>query len=143
MSSSVEPVASLPLSVRALSLAANARLALAADLASKGSALAVAIVAAHLLSTSQFALLGVCLALVTVLTTALDAGVSVLVVRDGARDARRRGAVLRASIRMRIPLVVVALVAAIAVGLAHGRPLAANAWIQALEHLGRELRRRG
>jgi PST family polysaccharide transporter len=111
--------------VRPRGLVANARLALAGDLAMKGSALAVTVIAARALSTHEFAVLGVCLALVTVLTAALDAGVSVLVVRDGAQDTGRRGAILYATTAARLPFAVAVAAVAVGYGVAHNRLLEA------------------
>ena len=105
---------------RVRSLAENAGLALAGDVASKlGSFLALA-VAARLLSIGQFAVLGVCLAALTIMTSALDAGASVLLARDGAGDPRGRGALLRGAARDRLPLAVIVVLVGLLVGGASG-----------------------
>src|SRR5205814_10558882 len=80
------------------SLRANAGLALAGDLFTKASAFIAIAVVARVLPTAELALLGVCMALMSVLGSALDAGVSVLITRDGAGERRRAGAILRSSL---------------------------------------------
>src|SRR5262249_24732659 len=104
-------------------VAANARLALAADLASKASLFVVLAIVAHVLSTAQFAALGVALAAITVLTTLLDAGVSIVLVRDGRGQPGPALSMLRASAVARVPLVVVACCGGLAVGAYIGHPL--------------------
>ena len=74
------------------------------------------VLSARLLSTSEYARLGVAAAAVGILTAVLDAGVSVMVVRDGARSPADRGGLLMAGVRGRLPLLGIALVGAVAVG---------------------------
>jgi len=107
------------------SLRANAGLALAGDLFTKASAFLTVAVVARVLPTPELALLGVCMALMSILGSALDAGSSVLITRDGAGDGRRAGALMRASLLGRLPLVAVALAGAVVVGEVVGRPVEA------------------
>ena len=104
-------------------VAANARLALAADLASKASLFVVLAIVAHVLSTAEFAALGVALAAITVLTTILDAGASIVLVRDGRGQPGLALSMLRASAVARVPLVLVACCGGLAVGARIGHPV--------------------
>jgi O-antigen/teichoic acid export membrane protein len=101
----------------------NASLALIGDLAAKLGLLAVIVVAARALSTVEYARLGVALAAAGIVATVLDAGVGVLLVRDGARDAARRGALFLGAVRGRLPFVVVAASAGLVVGAVTGQVL--------------------
>ena len=93
------------------SLATNARLALVGDVAVKAAQLGALVLAARLLPTGELATLGVCLTLATVLTAALDAGVSTVLVRECAPDPRRGWASLEAAVRVRLPLAAAAVAA--------------------------------
>src|SRR5262249_30795707 len=99
----------------------NASLALVGDLAAKLGLLAVVVVAARSLSTVEYARLGVALAAAGILATVLDAGVSVLLVRDGARDAARRGELFRAALRGRMPFLALVAAAGIVLGAVTGQ----------------------
>jgi O-antigen/teichoic acid export membrane protein len=99
----------------------NASLALVGDLAAKLGLLAVVVVAARALSTVEYARLGVALAAAGILATVLDAGVSVLLVRDGARDAARRGELFRAALRGRVPFLAGVAAAGIVLGAVTGQ----------------------
>ncbi len=98
----------------------NAGLAFVGDLAGKAAALVGVAVAARLLSTGEFARLGVALAATSLVTSALDAGFSVLIVREGAADPLGRGALVRASIRARAPIAAVAVAGGLAFGVSTG-----------------------
>jgi O-antigen/teichoic acid export membrane protein len=110
---------------RATSVAANARLALVGDLASKAVQLGTLVLAARLLPTRELAALGICLTVATVLTAALDAGVSTVLVRDCAADPRSGWASAAAAGRARVPLALAALAACVVGGAVIGRPLEA------------------
>jgi O-antigen/teichoic acid export membrane protein len=106
------------------SLPRNAALALFADIAAKASQLVVMLVAARLLSVGQMAVLGVCLACATLLTSVLDAGVSLVISRDGAAggDAAELAGV---TLRSRVPYAALAAVVAVMLGVATGQLAAA------------------
>jgi O-antigen/teichoic acid export membrane protein len=108
-------------------LGVNSALALAGDGASKASALIVIIIGARFLSVSQFAVLATGLAAAGLLASMLDLGSGMLLTRDGARTAARRGALFTGLLRARAPLVLALLFAAPLVGLALGMPLTALA----------------
>jgi O-antigen/teichoic acid export membrane protein len=99
----------------------NASLALLGDLAAKLGLLAVVVFAARSLSTVEYARLGVALAAAGILATLLDAGVSVLLVRDGARDVARRGELFRAALRGRLPFLAVVASAGLVLGAVTGQ----------------------
>ncbi len=105
------------------SVASNARLALAGDLAGKAAQLAALALAARLLSTQQLALLGVCLALATVLTAVLDMGISTVLVREAAGDPGRAWPLLLGSLRARLALALLVAGLTIEIGLWLGSPL--------------------
>ena len=106
-------------------VAANATLALAGDAVTKLAALGAMVFAARLLPVHEFAALGVALAVSTVLTAVLDAGVATLVVRDGAAGRAEAGMLLRSSLFARLPLLALACAgAAIAGSALHERALA-------------------
>jgi O-antigen/teichoic acid export membrane protein len=101
----------------------NVGFALVGDLASKAGGLAALAVAARFLPTPELARLGVVLALVTVLTAALDLGASTAIVRDGATDdagAARVSRLLLGSTIARTPLLLLAVAAGLGVGAAVG-----------------------
>jgi O-antigen/teichoic acid export membrane protein len=106
-------------------LSANSALALAGDVTSKVGALAVVVVAARCLSVSEFALLVTGLAAAGILGSVLDLGAGTLLTRDGARGRAERGALLVGLLKGRAPVVAAVLVAAPAMGVALGKPLAA------------------
>jgi len=85
--------------------------------------LAVLVIAARVLSTREFAALGVSLAVATVLTCLLDAGSSVALVRDAEGSRERALASLRASARGRMPLALVVWGAGVLVGAQLDRPV--------------------
>src|SRR5437667_27121 len=87
--SSTPPMQRCSHTARHASRATNARLALVGDVASKAAQLGVMVLAARLLSTRELAVFGICLTLATVLTVALDAGVSTVLVRECASRPRR------------------------------------------------------
>ena len=118
-------------------MASNARLALAGDLAGKAAQLAALALAARLLSTQQLALLGVCLALATVLTAVLDMGISTVLVREAAGDPGRAWPLLLGSLRARLALALLVAGLTIEIGLWLGSPL------EGLLVLGLRRRRRG
>jgi O-antigen/teichoic acid export membrane protein len=111
--------------VRPASLATNARLALLGDLASKAAQLGTLVLAARVLPTRELAALGISLTVATVLTAALDAGVSTVLVRDCAGDPRRGWASAGAAARARLPLALAALAACAVGGFVVERPLEA------------------
>jgi O-antigen/teichoic acid export membrane protein len=96
---------------------ANAGLALAGDAAAKATAFVIVAISARLLPVEQFARLGVALAALTVATSLLDAGVSTLLVRDGARQPAQAMGLLRSSVHIRAPLAALVLAAGLALGL--------------------------
>ena len=108
---------------RPASLATNARLALVGDVASKAAQLGVMVLAARLLSTRELAVFGICLTLATVLTVALDAGVSTVLVRECASRPRRGWASAAAAFRGRLLLALAAVAACTAGGFAFRRPV--------------------
>ncbi len=114
----------LALPRRARSLKTNAALALGGDLAAKGAQLTVVIVCARLLPVSEMALLGICLAAATLLMGLLDAGVSVVITRDGATSGSAATLLLRSTL-IRLPLVAAVLVGAVVVGSVTGHLAAA------------------
>jgi len=105
---------------RRRSLRANAVLALAGDLSSKGAQLAVVVAAARLLPVSQVALLGICLAAGTLLTSFFDAGTSIVIARDGAAANGAAVTLLARSALARLPLVAAGVLAAAVVGMRLG-----------------------
>jgi len=109
--------------VRSRGLAANSGLAFAGDLASKIGLLLVMVIAARTLSTGELAVLGTALAVSGILAVCLDAGSGLAITRDGARDEATRGALLAALLVARLPLAVLVLVAAVAVGTALEAPV--------------------
>lgn len=115
--------------MRRRGLAANSAFALTADLGGKASTVVVTVIAARTLSTREFALLATCLAAAGLLTNLLDAGAQTLLARDGAEGTRARGALFRSLAVGRIPLVALALVATVLVGVILGRPLESLATI--------------
>lgn len=112
--------------VRPRQLRANAVLAFAADVTSKVSLGATVVLCVHLLSTSEFALFGVCLSAGTLVGVLLDAGFGTLITREGAADAAVRGALLRLSLWARLPVLAAGLagVAVLAVTSDWGAPAA-------------------
>lgn len=94
----------------------NALFALAGDILAKSSGLLILMVSARLLSTEQFAQLGVAVAAYGIITAVGDLGVSVLIQRDGAADPATRRALRAASLRARAPFALLTLVAAAAIG---------------------------
>ena len=110
------------------SLATNSGLAFAGDLASKIGLLLVIVIAARMLPTGELAILGTALAVSGILAVCLDAGSGLSITRDGARDAGTRGALLSALVVARLPVVVLVLLAACAVGMALESPVV---WIGA------------
>src|SRR5207249_2307259 len=108
---------------RPASLATNARLALVGDVASKAAQLGVMVLASRLLSTRELAVFGICLTLATVLTVALDAGVSTVLVRECASRPRRGWASAAAAFRGRLLLALAAVAACTAGGFAFRRPV--------------------
>ena len=80
-------------------------------MAAKAAAFALVVVCARLLPVSEFAHLGIALAALTVVTSLVDGGFSTLIVRDGARCSTEPMALLRASVRVRLPLACVVLLA--------------------------------
>jgi lipopolysaccharide exporter len=115
--------------MRRRGLLQNSALALAGDLAAKAGAFALMIIAAHGLSTAQFALLASALATATILTAALDLGSQTLLTRDGVGGPEARGALARALVRARSPLVAACLLAAGAIGIASDNMLDAIATV--------------
>ncbi len=95
---------------------ANAGLALMGDTAAKAAAFAVVAACARLLPVGEFAHLGIALAALTVVTSLMDGGFSTLIVRDGARCSTDSMALLRASVRVRLPLAGLVLLAGLGVG---------------------------
>ena len=114
--------------MRRRSLATNSGLAFAGDLASKIGLLLVIVIAARMLPTGELAILGTALAVSGILAVCLDAGSGLSITRDGARDAGTRGALLSALVVARLPVVVLVLLAACAVGMALESPVV---WIGA------------
>jgi O-antigen/teichoic acid export membrane protein len=102
---------------RARAVRENAGLALVGDVAAKAAAFGVVAACARLLPVNEFARLGVALAALTVFTSVVDGGFSTLIVRDGARYSTESMALLRASIRVRVPLAGVVLVASLLGGI--------------------------
>lgn len=95
----------------------NAGLALAGDVASKAAAFAIVAVSAHLLPLEEFAHLGIALAALTVFTSLVDGGFSTLIVRDGAGRSAEAMALVRASMRVRLPLAGLVLAACVGGGI--------------------------
>jgi O-antigen/teichoic acid export membrane protein len=85
-------------------------------MAAKAAAFALVVVCARLLPVSEFAHLGIALAALTVVTSLVDGGFSTLIVRDGARCSTESMALLRASVRVRLPLACVVLLAGLCAG---------------------------
>jgi len=106
--------------VRARGLPANSALALVGDVASKVGALLVLLVAARLFSTDEFATVATGLACAGLLTVAIDVGAGTLLARDGAESAESRGALFRALVIGRGPLVPVLVLGGVLMGLALG-----------------------
>jgi O-antigen/teichoic acid export membrane protein len=106
--------------VKRRGIAANSVLALAGDAAAKASGIVAVVLAARWLTTGQFALLGAAMATVTILTAALDGGLSTLITRDGAADSSARFGTLRAGLVARLPVLAIALVLAAAFGAVRG-----------------------
>jgi len=86
------------------------------DTAAKAAAFAVVAACARLLPVGEFAHLGIALAALTVVTSLMDGGFSTLIVRDGARCSTDSMALLRASVRVRLPLAGLVLLAGLGVG---------------------------
>lgn len=101
---------------------ANAGLALVGDIAAKAAAFAVVVACARLLPVGEFAHLGIALAALTVVTSLVDGGFSTLIVRDGARCSTESMALLRASVRVRLPLAGLVLLAGLGAGVYLGDP---------------------
>ena len=114
--------------MRRRSLATNSGLAFAGDLASKIGLLLVIVIAARMLPTGELAILGTALAVSGILAVCLDAGSGLSITRDGARDAGTRGALLSALVVVRLPVALLVLLAACAVGMALESPVV---WIGA------------
>ena len=106
--------------IRSRSLRANAALALAGDLSSKGAQLVVVAAAARLLPVSQVALLGICLAAGTLLTSFFDAGTSIVIARDGAAAKGTAVTLLARSAAARLPFAAAGVLAAAVVGMRLG-----------------------
>ena len=109
--------------MRQRSLTENSLLAFAGDACSKASALTVVLVAARVFSVSEFALLATGLAAAGVLTSVLDLGAGTALTRDGAHGPVRRGELLIALMRARLPLAVAVAASAPLAGIFVGRPL--------------------
>jgi O-antigen/teichoic acid export membrane protein len=109
--------------MRPRSLAKNSSLAFAGDLASKVGLLVVMVIAARTLSTEELAVLGTALAVSGILAVCLDAGSGLTITRDGARDEATRGGLLAALVAARLPVAVLAVAAAAAVGAVREQPL--------------------
>jgi lipopolysaccharide exporter len=107
---------------RVRGLAENAGFALGGDIASKAGAFLALAIAARALSVREFAVLGVCLAALTILTSVLDAGASVYLVREGAADPVDRGGLLAGAARDRLPLLGVVVVGTLIAGAVVGHP---------------------
>jgi O-antigen/teichoic acid export membrane protein len=101
---------------------ANAGLALVGDLAAKAAAFAVVVACARLLPVGEFAHLGVALAALTVVASLVDGGFSTLIVRDGARSSSESMALLRASVRVRLPVAGLVLLAGLGAGVSLDDP---------------------
>jgi O-antigen/teichoic acid export membrane protein len=121
--------------VKRRSVATNSVLALSGDVAAKASGIVAVTLAARLLTTEQFAVLGASLAVVTILTAVLDGGLSVLIVRDGAADSSSLLGTLRAGGVARLPLFALAFVVAAVLGVARG-DLATAVLVAAASALG-------
>ena len=104
-------------------MATNSGLAFAGDLASKIGLLLVIVIAARTLPTGELAILGTALAVSGILAVCLDAGSGLSITRDGARDAGTRGALLSALVVARLPVALLVLLAACAVGIALESPV--------------------
>jgi O-antigen/teichoic acid export membrane protein len=91
-------------------------LALVGDFAAKAAAFAVVVACARLLPVGEFAHLGIALAALTVVTSLVDGGFSTLIVRDGARSSSESMALLRASVRVRLPVAGLVLLAGLGAG---------------------------
>jgi O-antigen/teichoic acid export membrane protein len=89
---------------RARGVRENAGWALAGDVATKAAAFGVVAACGRLLPVDEFARLGISLAALTVVTSLVDGGFSTLIVREGACYSLESMALLRASIRVRLPL---------------------------------------
>jgi O-antigen/teichoic acid export membrane protein len=87
--------------------------------------LAVSLVVACFLTVTQFATLATGLAIAGILTAILDLGASTLLTRDGAPSRSARGALLKGSLRARMPIFAAVLLLAPLIGAATGEPLAA------------------
>lgn len=109
--------------MRVRGLPANSVLALVGDVASKLGALFVLLAAARLFSTEEFAALATGLACAGLLTVAIDIGAGTLLARDGTESAESRGALFRALVVGRGPLVFVLVIGGIVMGVALGDPL--------------------
>lgn len=102
---------------RARAVRENAGLALTGDIASKAAAFAIVAACARLLPIEEFAHLGIALAALTVFTSLVDGGFATLIVRDGARRSTESMALLRTSMRVRMPLAALVLVAGVSGGI--------------------------
>jgi O-antigen/teichoic acid export membrane protein len=109
--------------MRQRSLTENSFLAFAGDSCSKASALAVVLVAARAFSVSEFALLMTGLAAAGVVTSVLDFGAGTMLTRDGTAGPARRGELLIAVMRVRLPLVIAVLLLAPLTSVFIGHPL--------------------
>lgn len=106
--------------MRVRGLFANSAFALAGDLASKGAAAVMMVLAARELSVAQLALLAFALAAASVLSAALDMGAQMLLTRDGVPSAAVRSSLFRSLLVARVPLLTASLLVAGAIGLAYG-----------------------
>lgn len=105
----------------------NSFLALSGDLIGKVGLLVVLMISARTMSVEQFGLLGVCVAVYGICASALDAGSSILIQRDGARDPAVRRSLLDALLRARGPYLAVFCAGAVGLGLVTGTLLVALA----------------
>ena len=107
--------------MRVRGLFANSAFALAGDLASKGAAAVMMVLAARALPVAQLALLAFAMAAASVLSAALDMGAQMLLTRDGVPSATTRSSLFRSLLVGRLPLLTASLLVAGAIGLAYGR----------------------
>ena len=110
-------------SSRPKGLGANSILALMGDIASKLAMFVILVIAGQSMAPVEFARFGVCLAGLGVVAAVLDGGIAVLISRDGAASPARRRSLVLASIRVRVPLGIAALLLSLLAGAMLGRPI--------------------
>ncbi len=92
------------MNLRSRGIGANAALAFGGDALARAGMFVALVVLAHELAVAEFARLGVAMAAVIILTSALDGGIAVVATRDGAARAGLRRELLSAGMRARVPV---------------------------------------